>query len=239
MSLALVMLLALAALPAHAISEYRYGKHEYVIIQDGLAPNKRLSIAAHGAGDDGDDDFHLWLMAEPAHKRLAVLANISFIDNGHAGPYLDSGANAYNTVWSPDSRHVAVWFRTNRHILRLNVYAVEGYRAMLIRGPNLFHEVTGLDVKDNDNELNDYRSRIFQLTWRGANRFVLTERRIFQTDDLGFAGRLSRYGRELKTMTVDSYRPVVFSAETERQLMPGLRYRVVDLNAGKFEDYGE
>ena len=40
-------------------------------------------------------------------------------------------------------------------------------------------------------------------------------------------------------MTVDSYRPVVFSAETERQLMPGLRYRVVDLNAGKFEDYGE
>src|SRR5262249_9792342 len=90
--------------PLRAASTYQYGKNEYVIIGDGLAPSKKLSIAAHGGGEDGGDDFHVWLMAEPAHKRLVVLDNMLCTDNGASGACLDTGANAYNAVWSPDSR---------------------------------------------------------------------------------------------------------------------------------------
>jgi hypothetical protein len=35
----LVLALALALVSARATSEYNYGKREYVIIRDGLAPN--------------------------------------------------------------------------------------------------------------------------------------------------------------------------------------------------------
>ena len=44
---------SLAVTAAQATTVYDYGKDEYVIISDGLAPNKRLSIAAHGAGKMG------------------------------------------------------------------------------------------------------------------------------------------------------------------------------------------
>jgi hypothetical protein len=234
----LAILACLLAGPVLATSEYHYGRNEYVIIQDGLAPNKRLSIAAHGAGEGGGDDFHVWLMAEPAHKRLAILDNVSDTDDGHAAAYLDSGADAYTAVWAPDSRHVAVSFRTSRHMLRLNVYAVDGSRAALIRGPSLLHEVIGREITDDD-DFNDYRSRNFELTWRGADRFTLTEHRLFQTKDPAFAGRLGRYSKELKTTTDDGYRLVVFAAEAECQLIPGSGYKVVDLNVGKFDGYDE
>ena len=231
----IAIIACLAVTAAQATSEYKYGKHEYVIIHDGLAPNGQLSIAAHGAGEDGNEDFHVWLMTEPSHKRLGVLENVSDKDEGVDRPYLDSGPDAYVAVWSRDSRHVAVWFRTNRHMMRLNLYAVDGRRAQLIRGPSLFHEVMGLDVKDDDRDLHDYRRRIFELSWRSTSRFAFSERRLFQTSDPAFAGRLGRYGKQLTSKKVHDFL-VEFSAEADCRLMPGLHYRIVDLKVGKFEE---
>jgi len=237
MSMIVAASLALVLGPARATSTYQYGKDEYVIISDGLAPSKKLSIAAHGGGEDGGDHFHVWLMAEPAHKRLAVLENMTCTDDGDSGPCLDSGADAYNAVWSPDSRHVAVTFRTNRHMLQLNVYAIEGRRAVLISGPSLFHEVAGREITGEDHDFDDYRMRIFQLTWRGPNRFVIAERRLFQTRDAALAGRLGGYSKELKVRTGDGQRLVGFSAEAECALLPGSRYKVIDLKPGKFDAF--
>src|SRR5262245_37449520 len=91
------VVLALAALPqARGTAEQQYGKREYAIIKDGRAPNGRLSVAAHGAGKHNDDPFHVYLMAEPGHRRLAVLDNISEDNN------LDTAASAYWAAWSPD-----------------------------------------------------------------------------------------------------------------------------------------
>ena len=58
-------LLLLAVAPVRATDSYQYARDEYAIISDGLAPNKRLSLASHGEGEDGDTNFHVWLMAEP------------------------------------------------------------------------------------------------------------------------------------------------------------------------------
>jgi hypothetical protein len=203
-----------------------------------MAPSKTLSIAAHGGGEDGGDAFHVWLMAEPAHKRLTILDNMLCTSEGESGPCLDTGADAYTAVWSPDSRHVAVTFRTNRHTLRLNVYAIEGRRAMLLRGPSLFREVAGREIRgEHDDDFDDYRMRIFELTWHGPSRFLIKERRLFQTGDAGFAGRLGRYVKELKVRTDDQQRLVGFSAEGECVLLPGSRYKVIDLKPGKFDAF--
>ena len=69
--------LAAAGLPARATSNHQYAKDEYGIIHDGLAPGKQLSLASHGEGELGDEDFHVWLMAEPAHRKIAALEAIS------------------------------------------------------------------------------------------------------------------------------------------------------------------
>src|SRR5580698_6932159 len=53
-----LVLACLAA--AQATSTYDYKPHEYALVDGGLAPNKRLSIAANGYGS-----FHVYLMAEP------------------------------------------------------------------------------------------------------------------------------------------------------------------------------
>lgn len=64
-------------MPARATSEYNCGKDEYVTIRNGLAPNQQLSLASHGDGEYGTGGFHVWLMAEPAHRRIEALDNIS------------------------------------------------------------------------------------------------------------------------------------------------------------------
>jgi hypothetical protein len=55
-------------------------------------------------------------MAEPAHRKIAALGQIS------PGNNLDTGPGAYHALWSADSRHVAVWFRSDRHVAELNLY---------------------------------------------------------------------------------------------------------------------
>src|SRR5882757_7455485 len=140
LSAAVAIFLVLVVSPAGATDNHEYAKDEYAIISDGLAPNKRLSLASHGEGEFGDTNFHVWLMAEPTHRRIMALADISSDNN------LDTGPNAYDARWSADSRRVAVSFRRDRHALQLNIYNIRGRRAHLISGPSLFKDVTSRDI---------------------------------------------------------------------------------------------
>src|SRR4051794_9716040 len=101
----------LTCVSAHATSAYTYKKGEYRVVRDGRAPNKQFSIALHGDGEGGYDNFHAYLMAEPAHRTIAPLAGIEQ-DN-----ILDTAPDAYKASWSKDSRHVAVTYRAERHVL--------------------------------------------------------------------------------------------------------------------------
>src|SRR3954470_18537064 len=92
--------LSLVGPPACATDNHEYARNEYAIISDGLAPNKRLSLASHGEGELGDGNFHVWLMTEPAHRRIMALANIG------SGNNLDTGPDSYYARWSADSRRV-------------------------------------------------------------------------------------------------------------------------------------
>ena len=223
----LAAILALAVTPARATDEHDYARDEYAIIRDGLAPNNQMSLASHADPEsDGHGighNFHVWLMAEPAHRRLAPLPGI--------GPkaFLDTGPNAYRTFWSADSRHVAVNFRSDRHELELNLYRIENRRARLISGPSLFKDVTSRDVGRDDSSWRN----VAWITWTGPRRFVLRENRLFQPSDPGFARMLGPWGKVTGKL-VDGRELIEFAAEADCVLVAGNRYRIVDLRVGKF-----
>jgi hypothetical protein len=219
--LILAALFACAIAPAEATDEHEYAKGEYAIIRDGLAPDKHKSLASHGDGDGGRDNFHVWLMAEPAHRKLMALADIDAT--------LDSGPNAYYAFWSKDSRRVAVTYRSDRHIVELNLYQIEGRRAYPILGPSLFKDVTSRDPAPGDG----MRRGVPEFEWKGTRRFLLREHRLFVTSDPGFARMMGAYGKI--TDKLDEGRFFVeFSAEADCVLMSGNRYRIIDLRVGKF-----
>ena len=217
-----VFAVLLAVTPACATDSHDYGTDEYAIIDGGLAPSKLMSLASHAEGEGGVDNFHVWLMAEPAHRRIVALDDIGSSNN------LDTGPQSYHAQWSADSRRVAVSFRSDRYVMQLNLYTIENRRAHLVTGPSLFKEVTGREVGDGE----DLRSSVPKFDWNGSNRFKLAERRLFITTDPGFAQKLGRYGKVEKLD--DGRLSVEFSAEADGVLMPGNRYRIVDLRVGKF-----
>ena len=103
------LLLAIAVVPiatgasnwAHASAGNDNRQNDYVIVDSGRAPDNRFSIASYRK-PEGGGNFQLYLMAEPAHEKLASLGSI----DPHA--VLDGAANAFSARWSPDSRHVAL-----------------------------------------------------------------------------------------------------------------------------------
>jgi hypothetical protein len=220
--LAVAVCLVLATVPARATSNHQYAKGEYGIIRGGLAPNKQVSLASRGEGELGDEDFHVWLMAEPAHRKIVKLDDISSDNN------LDTDPEAYHASWSKDSRHVGVAFRSSRHEVTLNLYNVEGRRISLIAGPDLFKEVAHRDVTDSD----DLRQRIAIVEWHAGSGFLLKEFRSFVVSDDSLAKLLGSYGRVAEKMD-DGKLLVQFFVEAECELLPSNRFRIVGLRPGK------
>ena len=222
----LALLLAFAASPALATAEHKYGKGEYAIILGGKAPNGKLSVAAHGEGDAGSENFRLSLMAEPGHRKLMTLDNVTD-DN-----ILDSAPDAFHAAWSADSRTVAVSFRSERHIVTLNVYAVDGARAKLLDSPDLFRDATGISA-DNAKDL-DMRSSVPALTWLAPRRFHLTDYRVFVADDAAVADQLGPLGKATKRD--DGGNTIQFSAEADGELLPDGKIHMGKPQPGKFEE---
>ena len=222
----LALLLAFAASPAFATAEHKYGKGEYAIILNGKAPNGKLSIAAHGEGDAGSENFRIYLMAEPGHRKLMTLSDVND-DN-----ILDSAPDAFHAAWSADSRTVAVSFRSERHIVTLNIYAIDGAKAKLLDGPDLFRDVTGISAA-SANDL-DMRSSVPALTWLAPRRFHLTDYRVFVADDSKLADKLGPLGKASKRDGGGN--TIEFSAEADGELLPDGKIRMGKPTVGKFVD---
>lgn len=219
----LAAIITLGLTPARATDEHTYATDEYAIIRDGLSPNKKMSLASHGDGEGGNQNFHVWLMAEPGHRRIARLGDI-----GSRG-ILDTGPNAYYAFWSADSRYVAITYRSERHVVEFELYAIEGRRARDVLGPSLFKDVTSREVGREE----DQRRGVPEVEWKGKARFLLKENRLFLTREPGFAKMLGAYGRITDKRDDGSFF-VEFSAEADCVVLPDGRYRIVDLRVGKF-----
>ena len=105
--MALVICCSLACFRQHAraTSEYNYKPGEYVTIVDGLSPNGEYALAAHGNGEGGYGNFHIYLMNARSGKKIGPFEEIKLI--------LDTGADAYYAKCSSDSHR---WSAACRHI---------------------------------------------------------------------------------------------------------------------------
>jgi hypothetical protein len=138
LTLRLLLAVSLALLRAssvYATSNHEYGPDEYVTISNGISPDGKLAITAHGSGELGYDGFHLYLTDVVTGKKIGVLEEI--VDP------LDTGADAFAAKWSSDSEQVTIVYRVDRHApLKAVSYRVIARHARHTKGP--------FDVRDED-----------------------------------------------------------------------------------------
>jgi hypothetical protein len=111
-----------------ATSNREYGPNEYAVIDGGLSPDRKYSLAAHGNGELGYGNFHIYLMNAVTGKKIGPLEEIK--EN------LDTGADAFYAKWSPNSTEVAIRYRIDRREALEVRYRITNGRAFLIRGPS-------------------------------------------------------------------------------------------------------
>src|SRR4051794_8436153 len=75
------ILALVAALPSLSIgtSNYEYGRDEYATIAKGISPDGRFAITAHGEGEDGYENFHLYLTDAHTGRHIGPLEEIAKI----------------------------------------------------------------------------------------------------------------------------------------------------------------
>jgi len=120
---------------ASATSNHQYGPDEYVTVPKGISPDGQYAITAHGGGDLGYDNFHIYLTNAMTGKKIGPLEEIKDV--------LDTGADAYSAKWSNDSQQVVIVYRVDRHApLKAVFYHIAKGRATPIKGP--------INLKDGD-----------------------------------------------------------------------------------------
>jgi len=124
----LIALVVAATASVFGTSNREYGPNEYVVIEGGLSPDHKYSIAAHGGGELGYDHFHIYLMNAATGKKIGPLEEIK--DN------LDTGADAFYAKWSANSTEVAIRYRIDRREALEVRYRIGNGRAYLIKGPS-------------------------------------------------------------------------------------------------------
>ena len=110
-----------------ATSNREYGPNEYPVVNGGLSPDRKYSIAAHGEGELGYDNFHIYLMDAATGKKIGPLEEIK--------DTLDTGADAFYAKWSPNSTEVAIRYRIDRREALEVRYRISKGRATLVHGP--------------------------------------------------------------------------------------------------------
>lgn len=130
-----VSILLLPVISARATWNYEYGPDEYVTVAKGISPDGKIAITAHGNGELGDENFHLYLTDAGTGKKIGPLEEIK--------EFLDTAGPAFAAQWSSDSQQVTIVWRVDRHEpLKAVSYRITGRRAQKIKGP--------FNVKDGD-----------------------------------------------------------------------------------------
>jgi len=121
-------IMGIAITSTFATSNHEYGPNEYAVIEGGLSPDHKYSIAAHGGGELGYDHFHIYLMNAASGKKIGPLEEIK--------DTLDTGADAFYAKWSANSTEVAIRYRIDRREALEVRYRIGNGRAFLIKGPS-------------------------------------------------------------------------------------------------------
>src|SRR6476646_1640015 len=129
-----VSALALALVPhVGASASYDYKPGQLLVIDGGTSPDKKFSIVA---GESKSGDFGIYLKDAQTKKLIGQLEEVA--------TGLDSAPDAFHAHWAPDSKHVGVSSRADRHLTHNVIYRIQNRRAYLVETPQLMcHAVPG------------------------------------------------------------------------------------------------
>jgi hypothetical protein len=195
------------------------------------------------------DEFGIYLMDAHTKKRIGQLEEVS--------TGLDSAPDAYHAHWSPDSKHVGITSRGDRHWAPNIIYRIENRRAYLVETPQLMcHAVSEFCQlqKELDGALTLDREDYYDTPWKvrhnesyseimkwiSPTRFVVSEESQWQVKDRDPSSSLGQYG-EVEKLKDETEQPtdlyhVWFNAEGGCELLPRDKSRVVNTRPVKEEE---
>ena len=224
-----------------ATAEYDYKPGEFLVAQDGLSPNKQFAIVC------GDNKFGVYLIDAKTKELLGEL--------GEVAKGLDTAPEAYRVHWSPDSKHVGICSREERHHAANIIYRIENRQAHFVESPELrchavpdFCQLEDKLTKEADAEKNGAETdAIWKIQhnaegseikkWLSPTRFVLFEESEFKVKQDDPSASVAKYAKVEKIKPnndsgVAVYR-ISFKAEGECELLPDDKSRVISTHPVK------
>jgi hypothetical protein len=208
----LIWLLLCAPGVSWGVAEWQGQPGEYVAIEKGLAPNRRLAIVAH---EDKAGKFALFLQDRETQRPIAEVAI--------ALEPLDTAPGAFHAEWAPDSHHVAIWHRIDTKLNQLVLYRVDAQHAYSVTGESLLRVISP-EVSAFENQID---TGFQSLKWTSPTTFLLHADGIIPKVKPRIVKLLGSFGRSVPP---DSVR---FSIDGECELTPDDRYRVLRITPGK------
>jgi len=240
--------LALVA-QTNATAMYDYKPGQFLVVDGGTLPDKKFCIVA---GESKSGDFGIYLKDAQTKKLIGQLEEVA--------TGLDSAPDAFHAHWAPDSKHVGVSSRADRHLTRNIIYRIENRRAYVVETPQLMchavpdfcglqKELGGALALDSD----DYYDRPWKVRqnesyseitkWISTTRFVVSEESQWQVKERDPSAMLGQYGEaeKLKHESDESAAlyHVWFDAEGECELLPADKTRVLSTQPVKEQKTNE
>jgi hypothetical protein len=172
----------LVARPAAATDNHAYKPDEYAVISGGRSPDGHWDVVAHGEGEYGDDNFDLYLIDESAHGTPIPL---------HISDYLDTAPLSLVALWAPDSAHVAILNRIDRHVLSLHLFGIADGKVQSIDVPLLSKFVGERYFNSGVNY--EVLGRLYRFSWEKPDRFALEEWDTFDAPKPVFSKGIETY----------------------------------------------
>jgi len=221
---------------ATATASYDYKPGQFLVIDGGTSPDKKFSIVS---GENKAGEFGVYLRDAHTKKLIGQLEEVA--------TDLDSAPDAYHAHWAPDSKHVGVSSRADRHLTRNIIYRIENRRAYVVETPQLMchavpefcglqKELGGPLTLDSDGyydtpwkvRQNESFSEITK--WISPMRFMVSEESQWQVKERDPSATLGQYGEAEKADESDESAAlyhVWFDAEGECELLPADKTRVL------------
>jgi hypothetical protein len=228
-----------------ATDTYDYKPGEFLVVKGGKSPDKKFSIVS---GENKSGEFGVYLMDAQTKKLIGQLEEVA--------TELDSGPDAYHAHWSPDSKHVGISSRSDRHFEENVIYRIENRRAYVVETPELrchavpkFCELakelggamTSDQIDADYGETKPWKVRQNEnyseiVKWTSATRFIVSEESQFQVKERDPSAAVGQYGEAEKLEDEDNVYHVWFNAEGECELLPGDKSRVISTHPVKKDE---
>jgi hypothetical protein len=223
---------------AAATAMYDYKPGQFLVIEHGTSPDKKFSIVA---GENKAGEFGVYLRDAQTKKLIGQLEEVA--------TELDSAADAFHAHWAPDSKHVGVSSRADRHLTRNVIYRIENRRAYVVETPELMchaapdfcalqKELGGALALDSD----DYYDKPWKVRqnesyseitkWISPTHFMVSEESQWQVRERDPSATLGQYGETEKSQD-ESDEPaalyhVWFDAKGKCELLPNDKSHVLN-----------